>query len=266
MLIEEIRKKAQELLRQEDIFIKGIWSVDCLFNPDNKERVFDFKFLVIKSAGQGSAYSIRKNYDPSYLKSFMGRNIREICFDDIAFEVAVYDSIFDKYQDKEYHAHYKLCGSSVEKAVARAQIICSECEDLLKGVKDPKIVNVGVVTNVIKLLRDKGYDVSGTDYDSEIVGTEIYKDVHVYSGDMTYDMVGKSDLAVVTGMTLTTDSADEILRIAAENGTKVVIFAETASNLGDFFIAAGADSFISEPFPFYIFDGDTNIFIKRKKI
>jgi hypothetical protein len=263
--MEKIREKARALLIQDEAYIKGIWSVDCLFNPDDHERVFDFKFLVVKSLGQGSAYSMRKDYGSSYLKSFMGKRIDRIEFDDIAFEVAVYDSIFDKYQDKDFYAGFRLSGSSVSKAVERAKIVCGECEDLLKGIKEPKIVNVGVVTNVVRLLKDRGYDVAGTDFDSEIVDTDIYKDVHVYPGDMTYEMVCRSDLAVVTGMTLTTDSADMILSAARESGTKVVIFAETASNLGDFFIDAGADSFISEPFPFYIFDGDTNIYVKRKK-
>ena len=264
MLMEDIRDKTKAILEKEDAYIKGIWSVDCLFNPDIHERVFDFKFLVVKSIGQGSAYSLNTDYRSSYLKSYMGKKISEIVFDDIALEVAVYDSIFAEYQRKKFHSTHRLKGSSTDKAISRAQIIFEESRHLLKGVKDPKIVNVGVVTNVIKVLKDNGYKVKGTDFDDEIIGKQIYKDVMVYSGNMTLEIVAESDLVVMTGMTLTTDSADDLLRVAKENNTKIVVFAETASNLGDFFIAAGADSFISEPFPFYIFDGETDIFVKRK--
>ena len=49
MLIEHIREKTRQILEKEEAYIKGIWAVDCLFNPNNNERVFDFKFLVVKS-------------------------------------------------------------------------------------------------------------------------------------------------------------------------------------------------------------------------
>jgi uncharacterized UPF0146 family protein len=265
MLIENIRKKTRKIIEKEEVYIKGIWSVDCLFNPNNNERVFDFKFLVVKSLGQGSAYSSRKIYDPSYLKTFMGRRINEIEFDDLAFEIAVYDSIFGKYQRNDFYAEHKLEGSSTKKALERAEIVFEECRNLLADTKKPKVVNVGVVTNVAAALRDHGYEVMGTDFDDDITNRYVYKDVYVYPGEMTNELVKEADLAVITGMTLATNSAQKILDIANQNNTRVVVFAETASNLGDFFIDAGADSFISEPFPFYIFDGTTNIRIKRKK-
>ena len=99
----------------------------------------------------------------------------------------------------------------------------------------------------------------------KIVGREIFEDCYVYDGEKTLEIVAKSDLALITGMTLATNTADEIIKVARENNTKIVVFAETASNLGDFFIRAGVDSFISEPFPFYIYDGITNIKVKRKE-
>lgn len=265
MLIDDIRKKAGEIIHDNDIYIKGIWSVDCMFNPNAHERVFDYKFLVVKSIGQGSAYSMNKNYDPVYLKTHMGRNLRDVAFSDLAFEIAVYDSIFDKYQDPNFDREYIIDGSSTDKAVKRAGIVSDECKRLLSGKNNAKVVNVGVVSNVIKALRDEGYEVAGTDYDDEIVGSRIYKDVMVYSGDNTIELVRDCDLAVITGMTLTTSSADDILKAARDNDTKIVVFAETASHMGDFFLEHGAHAFVSEPYPFYIFDGCTKIKVKRKK-
>jgi len=264
MLIDRIREKTQAILKRDEARIRGIWSVDCIFNPNAQERIFDFKFLVIKSLGQGCAYSMVKSYETEYLKRFIGMDIKDMMFDDIAVEVAACDSVFDAYQQKPFHASYELRGPSTEKTAKRAEIVMNECRHLLKEVRDPKVVNVGVVANIARMLKESGYDVCGTDFDKDIANTMICEDVYVYPGEKTDEMVAESDLAVITGMTLTTSSIDGILKTAAENCTKVVVFAETGANLGDFFLEAGADSFISEPFPFYIFDGISNIMVKRK--
>jgi hypothetical protein len=42
------------------------------------------------------------------------------------------------------------------------------------------------------------------------------------------------------------------------------MFAETGSNLGDFYVKNGVDCVIGEPFPFYIFQGKNTLNIFRK--
>jgi uncharacterized protein (DUF4213/DUF364 family) len=76
-------------------------------------------------------------------------------------------------------------------------------------------------------------------------GKKLFGEAEVFYGKHTLDLVKQSDVAIVTGMTLTTEILDEIIKVAKENDTKVIIFAETGAHLGEFYLNAGADVVIS---------------------
>ena len=58
-------------------------------------------------------------------------------------------------------------GDSSKKAIERARVIKNEIKYLMKNIKCAKIVNVGVVSTIMKELNDEGFDVCGTDFDKE---------------------------------------------------------------------------------------------------
>jgi hypothetical protein len=65
-------------------------------------------------------------------------------------------------------------------------------------------------------------------------------------------------------MTLATDSLDLIISEARQAGTKLLIFAETGANFGEEYCRTlGVDTVVSEPFPFYIFQGLSTIEVYR---
>ncbi len=268
MLIDKIRDFVSEKVvsggNEDDLYIRGLWAVDCLFQPKN-ERLFDIKFLVAQTCGQGSAYSTR-NYDPNDLRKLMGKNYAPGLIDDLALEVAILDSIYAKFQS-EPQLFFDLTGNTNCKSKHRAEIIVNEAVRCIErnAIQKPKIVNVGVVGNIIKLLLERGFDVSGCDFDDAIVDTEMFGKAPIYHGSKSLDVIARSDVAIVTGMTLTTDTIDDILRVCRENNVVLIIFAETGSNLSDFYVSEGVDVFIGEPFPFYIFEGTSRIKIFRKQ-
>ena len=66
-------------------------------------------------------------------------------------------------------------------------------------------------------------------------------------------------------MVLATNSLEEIISTAENHNTKLVIFAETGAGFAPFYINnKNIDIVISEPFPFYTFNGHTQINIFRK--
>lgn len=260
---EGVRQKAAET-NKEDFLVRGIWSVDCLFNPNPKERVFNYKFIVTQTVGQGCAYSPITNYDVEDLKKLMGKNIFDLNIDDLGIEIALLDSVFASYQPKA-DLEIELTGNSIEKATTRAELIVNEAMKLVGDKKNPLVANVGVVGNIIKGLLDRGVRVVGSDFDKEIVGKKLFGQTEVFYGNHTLDWVKESDLAIVTGMTLTTQTLDDIIKVAKENNTKIIIFAETGAHLGEFYLNAGVDVVVSEPFPFYIFQGKNIIRVFRKK-
>ncbi|MDF2674031.1 MAG: hypothetical protein K0R09_2299 [Clostridiales bacterium] len=269
MILDKIRESIRNSnISEEQLIIRGLWSVDCLFKPNIKERTFNYKFIVAQTIGQGCAYSMVTNYDVKYLETLMGKSYLDLKLEDTALEVAILDAIYSTLQRKPDRV-VELNGNSVDKAEDRAKVVAEEAIMLidnnnLKNEK-PLVLNVGVVGNIIKELVDRDIDVIGADFDKEIVGKKLFGKAEVIYGDRTLEMVKKCDVAIITGMTLTTNTLDEIINTARSHNTKLVMFAETGSNLGDFYVQNGVDCVIGEPFPFYIFQGKNTINIFRKR-
>jgi NADH/NAD ratio-sensing transcriptional regulator Rex len=108
--------------------------------------------------------------------------------------------------------------------------------------------------------------VFATDLDDRLVGQTLHG-VKVEHGAKTYSFVEDVDVAIITGMTLTTDSITDIMDTAKRCGTRVLMFAETGANMGEEYTSGevGVDICVSEPFPFYIFQGLTTIEVYRAK-
>jgi len=269
MIFDDIKTSIKEKnLTDQELTIRGLWAVDCLFKPNVNERTFNYKFIVAQTIGQGCAYSLVRNYDIEYLQSLMGKNYLDLNIEDRALDVALLDSIYSTLQG-EPDSQVEINGTSITKAVDRTNVIVEETIKLidksnLKHQK-PLICNVGVVGNFIKSLLEKDVDVIGTDYDPNIIGTKLFEKAEILHGDRTLEAIENSDVALITGMTLTTDTLDKIIYTANKSSTKLIMFAETGSNLGDFYVKNGMDCVIGEPFPFYIFQGKNTLNIFRKK-
>jgi len=174
--------------------------------------------------------------------------------------VSLLDSVYDK--DKHTYEKRVLDAESEIKSYWRTEIIASEAKRLLGSLRGKNVVNVGVVGSFLKKFGELGCSVLGTDYDEAIIGQTLF-DAPIENGDKTIEAVANADLAIVTGMTMATLTLDSILSTAARNSTKIIIFAETGANLAPFFMQYGVDVFIGEPFPFYIFNGVSEIRVYR---
>jgi hypothetical protein len=244
-----------------------MWAVDCLFKPNVNERTFNYKFIVAQTVGQGCAYSLVRDYDVKYLESLMGKNYRDLNIEDTALNVAIVDAVYSTLQ-REPDEVFEIGGTSIEKTETRTKIVIDEALRLIGSGKTknerPLVCNVGVVGNFIKMLLEHDVDVIGTDFDPEVVGKKLFGKAEIIHGSKTPEIIAKSDVAIITGMTLATDTLDEIIDVARKNNTKLLMFAETGSNLGDFYVENGVDTVVGEPFPFYIFQGKSTINVFRK--
>jgi uncharacterized protein (DUF4213/DUF364 family) len=159
----------------------------------------------------------------------------------------------------------QLSGSPITKATERASIVAGEALQLLPdGLhRKPKVVNIGAVGNIIVELKSRGFEVSATDLNPNVVGTLLHG-VVIQSGEANTHLIQNSDIAVITGMTISNGSIDELLSVARECNTKVVIFAQSGASFARFYLDRGASSVVAEPFPFYIFQGISTIGIYRR--
>lgn len=260
--LKEIEKHIFELTSEKDRQIQGLWSVDCLYNPSNNGRVFDYKFLISQTLGQGCSYSINRNYSNDLLKEYIEHDFLGLKIDDLALRVSLFDSIYGELFPVRNKKQLSLTTNSTDKLKWRTQIIVEEAKRLLGNINNKKIVNVGVVGDILLTFQELGAYVIGTDFDSSIIGNNTFN-IPIRSGEDTLEILKNSDLAVVTGMTIATATIDDILETCLHNNVKTIVFAETGANLADYYLKHGVDVYLSEHFPFYIFNGDSIIDVCR---
>lgn len=251
----EIENYIGQNTNKEERIIRGLWSVDCFFNPANNGRVFDYKFIISQTVGQGCAYSSRYDYPREFFYPYMGKDFLECDCNDIAMKVSLFDSVFWNAMPPKNYVRLEQTGSSNEKLKWRTSIIVEEAKALLGGLKNKNVVNVGVVGDFLKAFQNEGAFVIGTDFDKEITGKKMFGSVDIIDGSKTIDIISKSDIAIVTGMTIATLTIDNIIKCCHDNNVKLIVFAETGANLAGYYINNGVDVYLSEHFPFYIFNG-----------
>jgi hypothetical protein len=264
-IFELLRGRALERMAgssDEDYLVRGIWKVELGFKPNPAERTFKYTFWLAMTRGQGCCYCTG---DDPRGRELVGSDVRELSKEKTCISIAALDSLFAS-MPRRPAASYQIVGNAVEKTASRTGIILHEAEQLVTGIcnRKPRVVNVGLVGNVVRDLVARGYEVRASDMERDTIGTTVHG-VLVEDGTRTYDLVRESDLAIVTGMTIATDSLELIVDEARKAGTKLLVFAETGANFGEEYCrSVGIDAVVAEPFPFYIFQGTSTIEVYRK--
>ena len=82
--IDAIQERVLEISQPQQRIVRGLWSTDCFYNPDHNGRIFDYKFIVTQTVGQGCAYSLRYDYDRKDLLQYVGKDCLEQPVSDVA--------------------------------------------------------------------------------------------------------------------------------------------------------------------------------------
>ena len=264
-IIEQLRVNAIEKSKaypDEYFFIRGVWRIDHHYQPNAWERSLAYSMLIVQTIWQGCCYC---NYGSVNVdESLLGKDAREVRTRDIGVDIATLDAIYSVFEKKP-EASYVFEGSSNDKAIRRAQIIVDQVEREL-GKKRCKVLNVGVMGNFIKQLRNRGVDVIAADFDPALIGQRI-NGVYVESGEKTLDLIKECDLVLATGMTRTTQTLGAIISTVKRHNKKVVLFAATGAHFAEEYCKTfGVNLVISEPQPQYLFQGRSIINIYRMKV
>ncbi|MCL2664541.1 MAG: DUF364 domain-containing protein [Defluviitaleaceae bacterium] len=262
--LQNIKDEIEKKTNPGDRLIKGIWSIDCLYNPAGNGRIFNYKILLTQTSGLGCAYSTHTDYPVGMLESYIGRDILDIKITDVPMLVSMYDSCYAGACEVKPAYTAEAGGVSEKKMRWRSEIIIAEAKRILGNLKGKRVVNVGVVGDIIRVFQESGADVCGTDFDAAIVGKRMFDAVDVYDGKDTLGLVKEANLCVVTGMTVATRTIDAIIEHCNQCGSKIIMFAETGANLGGYYSAHGVDVYLGETFPFYIFNGRSEISVYKK--
>ena len=251
--------------------IRGLWYMKLLYRPSIHERTFRYRVIIAQTGGQGACYMPYRDADLS-VDSYIGKFADEIDFrdpSDYPLKIAVLDSLFELVKPNP-DAKMILSGSSSKKAEERADIIMGELLRLIykRALQDenkdnpPTVLNIGVVGIVVRKALSLGFRVLASDLDPVLVGSKIHG-VDVAHGDENEVLIERADVAIVTGMTLSTGTVGRIIERCRECGTDLIMFCETGANFAPEYIKLGVSSVVSEPFPFYIYNGYSLIEVYR---
>jgi hypothetical protein len=263
-MITDLKVHAEKYLKgKTESIIQGIWNIDCLFQPNVQERIFDCNFLIAQTIHNGCAYCFRRS-NTDELRNYIGKDYFKVNITYNALTVAILDSMYASAKQQPIKT-YNLNSDSLSKLEKRSDIIVEEVLRFKKEKENLRIVNIGTVGNIIhKLGKIPDIIVQSTDYDPHIVGKNM-QGVTVLHGDYSVDAIRNSDVAIITGMALLSKNIKEIIKTANETGCEIILFAETGANLIDFYFSKGINTVISEPFPFYIFHGHSQIDVYRNE-
>jgi hypothetical protein len=250
----------------DDFVIHGQWGVELMFKPDPNERTFHYWIYVTQTKQQGTCYCMSEKLELEM--DLMGEDARTAQPKSRCLKLALLDAAYSVFFDPSVKDFY-IEGTSAAKAIERADIVADEIIYQLpekgKNGGKPAVLDVGFVGNIVRRIKDRDVcDVYANDLDENLVNRSIHG-VKVQHGlDYTLELVEKCDVALITGMTVATGTLGSILDVAKEADTKVVMFAETGAWFAQTYCDRfGVDAVISEPFPFYIFAGQSLIRIHR---
>ena len=258
-LLDHLWGVAEERSRaypDEEFRLRGLWDLDIRFQPTPEERLFKYTTAIAQTRGQGCCYA-PPDYSVSFDPELFRKDARDIEFTDQFIEIAVLDAIYASF-DYSAAKTYELRGDPTEKSRQRTDILLQEIQKSVEGIEDPSLLNIGVLGNVISELAATDITTYATDMDPEILGTEVHG-VTIEEPTKNGDRLANVDTALVTGMTLATESLGAIIERANKYDTDLILFAETGSNFAKEYCSLGVDVVVREPFPFYIFQGVSEI-------
>jgi hypothetical protein len=262
----DLRRKALERSQSypdESFTLRGLWKLDLLYKPSIMERLFSYVVVLSQCLGQGCCYT---EENPVLDKNLVGKDARQIVSESESIKLSVLDAIYSVLIGKPAKSHY-ITGASFQKSRKRARIVASEVVSLLEESKlkhdYPRVLNIGAVGSFVAEFRQRGFEISVTDKSKDEIGRTL-SGVKVESHRQNRRLIEESDVAVVTGMTLSTGTLERIVEDSRKHHTKLVMFAETGANFAQEYCNYGIDVVVSEPFPFYIFSGPSTIRIYRK--
>lgn len=248
----------------DDFAIRSLWRVDHRSQPTPYERFMVYSFVMAQTVRQGCSYadfgSVRIG---PWTDALIGRDAREVRGLSVEEDIAILDAAFGALPRQPDETHV-IDGLPTGKALRRAELIVAETMRLLTRGGGRRVAQVGVMGNLIHYLRGADIELTASDFDPDLIANGILG-VPVVSGDESPRLVAESDVALVCGETLASQTLGELVSVAHEHGTKLVVFAVTGCHFAQEYCRTfGIDTVVSEPQPQYLFQGSSTLEIYRR--
>lgn len=269
-LLSTYDERATEL-PESSLQVRGIWNCEYALRATPQSSTLRLKFVLVQTEGQGCCHlQAEDDIRRADILEWTASDLFRSTSGPDALSIAALDAVYASFIGVPA-IDQVLLGTNAAKASRRARVVCTHALRLLDEhpTKNAtaRILNVGLIGDFLAYLRERRPDIllQATDFASAVVNREFHG-VRVAHGSRTPRLLADADVAIVTGMTLQTNTLDEIIAVARANNTRIVMFAETGANFAEEYCRLGIDVVVSEPFPFYLMgSGPSELRIYRKQ-
>jgi len=242
--------------------IRSLSKIESICQPHHEDLPYKDTIIIAQTIGTGSCYCFCEN--PILPDHILGQDAREVQTESRCIDIAILDSAYSclpKTPDLFYH----LEGNINQKSEARANIVISEVLGLIleADINKPILTMVGAVGSILSGLSKYNIRIFATDFDETIVGKAMGGTI-IEHGKHTIERIRKSNIILVTGMTLASRTLEEILDTVKHGNVRIVMFSETGGNFAPELTKLGVDRVISEEYPFYLSPGISTLRLYRK--
>ena len=257
-LLRQLEEECQRQIRQE-VILRALSTLNLAVQPTPGERLFRYSVQIASSLGIGCCFATTTGTTDSTRDTLIGTSVLPMTSNNIELEtrIAILDSIYAPLTMRPSES-LMVAGSIETRSRKRADFVIDRTMSIARLYPGDSLLNVGAVGAFISAASRRGLRISATDRDPLVVNTMLSGTL-VLDAAMNRELLAAADVALVSGMTLWTETLCQLLADAQEAGTPVVIFAETGANLFPSLIGRGIMAVFSEPFPFYVLADECRI-------
>ncbi len=248
-------------VNHEDLRIDNIILGKTLYTMKDCDRVFtDMNFcLVLMNNAYGFSY-FQGEIDYS-LSNFVNKNALNVVEEEIPIylRVAITDAMYCLINRNKFANKHIFTGDIRQKAKERAKTLLAHIPD------GAKVLLLGAATEIIEEAKAKSCNLKVLDLEEQKIGLELHSACIENGGKTDIEKhIEWTDYLVATGMIFVSETADQVFKLSTLYNKSLILFMETGSNFGPQLLKYGADTVLSEFFPYYDFFGETKYLLSRK--
>lgn len=254
ILFSRLLRKAENLVvnLKKQLAVESILRIDQRFLFDHN-AVFNNTLYLFQAGGLiGKAYNQDESINNLNLNSYVGRSIDACLRDDNYFiQLLALDCAFTQKHNPPLKTYIIESDNVHDKLNQYMNIV----RDNIPIEENERVIVIGADAVIPLALAGRTRNIKVTDLSERRIGKK-YKINSTTSiaeiedgGEKSLKYVEQSDLAVVTGMTLSTRTMEEIINVARRSRTRLVFYMVTCANLAEELISEGATTVIANGFP-----------------
>ena len=253
--------KQQLSVHKDNLRIDNIIIGKTLYTMKDCGKVFtDMNFcLVLFENSYGFSY-FQGEIDYS-LNDFVNKNAFNVLKQEtpIYLRVAVIDALYCIINRRSFTNKLTFTGDIRQKAKERAKVLLASIPN------GAKVLLLGAATEIIEETKTKSCYLKILDLEKQKVGLKLHSICIENGGEPDLKKrIEETDYIVATGMIFVSETADKIFNLTNQYRKKLILYMETGSNFGPQLLRYGADTVLSEFFPYYDFFGETQYLLFRK--